>query len=210
LSEALKGKANLRNSIPLTGEEENWIKEFITNNSGNTLIPLTPIRSWEIRLEEQEFLLWRETLNEWCLFFDGASKGNPGQAGGGGIILDPSGIIHTVYAWGLGHATNNQAEFLALWQGLRQALNLGIESIRIFGDSKQVLETLILKKTPKDCSLAQLYRKSAILFSQFKDSQIHHVLRNLNGQADAQANIESFLSKGRLKVNEETYSHAIP
>jgi ribonuclease HI/exonuclease III len=210
LSEALKGKANLRNSVPLTGEEENWIKEFITNNSGNTLIPLTPIRSWEIRLEEQEFLLWRATLNEWCLFFDGASKGNPGQAGGGGIILDPSGIIHTVYAWGLGHATNNQAEFLALWQGLRQALNLGIESIRIFGDSKQVLETLILKKTPKDCSLAQLYRKSAILLSQFKDSQIHHVLRNLNGQADAQANIGSFLSKGRLKVNEETYSHAIP
>ena len=115
-----------------------------------------------------------------------------------------------MYAWGLGHATNNQAEFLALWQGLHQALKLGIQSIRIFGDSKQVLETLISKKKPKDCSLAQLYRKSAILLSQFKESHIHHVLRTLNGQANYQANIGSHLRKGLLKVNEETSSHAIP
>jgi ribonuclease HI len=161
-------------------------------------------------LEEQEFIQWRSTLNEWCLFFDGASKGNPGQAGGGGIIIDPSGNIHTVYAWGLGHASNNQAEFLALWQGLHQALKMGIQSLRIFGDSKQVLETLITKKTPKDSTLAQLYRRSALLLSHFKASHMNHVLRGLNGQADAQANIGSLLSKGIIKVNADTSYQPIP
>jgi ribonuclease HI len=77
-------------------------------------------------MEEQEFLKWRSSINEWCLFFDGVSKGNPGQAGGGGIILEPSGTIHLSYAWGLGYASNNQAEFLALWQGLIQVLKMGI------------------------------------------------------------------------------------
>jgi ribonuclease HI len=91
-------------------------------------------------LEEQEFLLWRSTLKEWCLFFNGASKGNPGQSGCGGVIIDPSGNTHSSYAWGIGHATNNHAEFLALWQGLNQALLLGIQKLRIFGDSKQVLK----------------------------------------------------------------------
>jgi ribonuclease HI len=124
--------------------------------------------------------------------------------------MDPSGTTHTVYAWGLGQASNNQAEFLALWQGLNQALKLGIQSIRIFGDSKQVLETLITKKSPKDSTLAQLYRKSALLLSQFKESHLNHVLRALNGQADAQANNGSLLRKGLIKVNEDTSFQYIP
>jgi len=77
-------------------------------------------------LDEQEFIKWNSTLDEWCLFFDGASKGNPSQAGGGGIIIDPFGKLHLSYAWGLGYASNNQAEFLALWQGLKQARKLNI------------------------------------------------------------------------------------
>jgi len=161
-------------------------------------------------LEEQEFLLWRSSLKDWCLFFDGASKGNPGQAGCGGVIIDPSGNTHSSYAWGIGYATNNYAEFLALWQGLYQALHLGIQNLRIFGDSKQVLEAIILKKKPKDCSLAQLYRKSVILLSQFRGSHCYHVLRSLNGQADAQANLGAHLSKGTLTVNAETSCQAFP
>jgi hypothetical protein len=143
LAEALNGKSNLMNSAPLSGEESSWLNQFSHSTPGTIKFSLTPTRSWEVRLEEQEFLLWRSSLKEWCLFFDGASKGNPGQAGCGGVIIDPSGNTHSSYAWGIGHATNNQAEFLALWQGLFQALHLGIQNIRIFGDSKQVLEAII-------------------------------------------------------------------
>ena len=47
--------------------------------------------------------------------FDGASKGNPGLAGGGGIIENPTEAIAINYALGLGIETNNRAEALTLW-----------------------------------------------------------------------------------------------
>jgi ribonuclease HI len=161
-------------------------------------------------LEEQAFLQWRSSLKEWSLFFDGASKGNPGQAGGGGVILDPSGKIHKEYAWGLGHASNNHAEFLALWQGLNQAIKSGIQAIRIFGDSMQVVEALNTKKPPKDSTLAQVYKKSILLLLQFKEYHVNHVLRSLNGLADSQANRGSLMRKGLLKTNENTSLQPIP
>ena len=99
-------------------EEDQWFKEFQPHQNSNEAKHLSHKANWEIRLAEMDFIKWRSVLNEWCLFFDGASKGNPGQAGGGGIIYEPTEKIHLSYSWGLGHATNNQAEILALWQGL--------------------------------------------------------------------------------------------
>ena len=66
-------------------------------------------------MEEVEFLNWRLSLQVHCLFFDGASKGNPGPSGGGGVILMPSGSIQSSFDWGLGVKSNNFAEFHALW-----------------------------------------------------------------------------------------------
>jgi len=37
---------------------------------------------------------------------------------GEGIVLDPEGNEESNYAWGLGVATNNEAEVLILYQGL--------------------------------------------------------------------------------------------
>jgi len=35
-------------------------------------------------------------------------------AGGGGILINPKGIIETKYDWGLGKRTNNQVELYNL------------------------------------------------------------------------------------------------
>jgi ribonuclease HI len=55
------------------------------------------------------------------LYTDGAARGNPGPAGVGLVLEDDQGLR----LWGgyryLGSATNNQAEYLALIDGLRQA-----------------------------------------------------------------------------------------
>lgn len=52
------------------------------------------------------------------LSFDGASKGNPGQAGWGGIFRDCRGISRWVYAeWG-GDMSNNEAELWGVYHGL--------------------------------------------------------------------------------------------
>ena len=161
-------------------------------------------------MPEHEFLRWRSSLDDWWLLFDGASKGNPGKAGGGGILLEPNGSTKLTFAWGLGHASNNQAEFLALWQGINQALKLGINKIKIAGDSKQVVDAINLNKPPKDMRLAQLHKKIRILLDQIQEYKVYHVLRGLNRDADIEANRGSLQIKGQIIINEVISFHLIP
>ena len=42
-----------------------------------------------------------------------------GVAGAGGILVDPGGQVEQRFAWGLGSRTNNEAEWMALLQGLQ-------------------------------------------------------------------------------------------
>ena len=170
------------------------MKKIVGLGSTEALNPPQKL-NWEIRLDEQEFIKWNSTLDEWCLFFDGASKGNPGQAGGGSIIIDPSGKLYLSYAWGLGHASNNQAEYLALWQGLNQARKLNIQKLTIFGDSRMIVKALHTKKMPTDISLAHTYRKVLLLLKHFRNYKAYHVLSTLKNLADAEANRGSTLSK---------------
>jgi ribonuclease HI len=85
-------------------------------------------------MEEEEFIKWHSSLEEHCLYFDGASKGNHGVEGGGGVLLDPLGNIDLTIAWGLRMDTNNQAEILDLWQGINLAIERNVENLVVFGD----------------------------------------------------------------------------
>ena len=87
---------------------------IVPNHQNQSLPNQSHIAQWEIRLDELEFISWKASLNELCLFFDGASKGNPGLAGGGGVITSANGIVLSNYAWGLGIESNNTAEFCGL------------------------------------------------------------------------------------------------
>lgn len=76
------------------------------------------------------------------LNFNGASKGNPGQAGLGGIFRDSRENTRWVYAeWG-GEMTNNESELWALHQGLRIAVRYGYMNLEIKGDSQITIEML--------------------------------------------------------------------
>ena len=57
----------------------------------------------------------------WALMFDGASKGNLGEEGGGGVLIDPDGKTRHKYPWGIGRAKNNIAEASGLWLGITLA-----------------------------------------------------------------------------------------
>ena len=107
ISETLSTKHSIKNSTTLSPEEDHWLSVFNLNQQTIEAIKPPQKTNWEIRLNEQEFIKWRSALDEWCLFFDEASKGNPRQAGGGSIIIDPSGKLYMSYAWGLGYASNN-------------------------------------------------------------------------------------------------------
>ena len=56
------------------------------------------VEDWEIRLDNSQFENWLKERKIFKLFFDGVSKGNPGRAGGGGVIFDPGGNKELEYS----------------------------------------------------------------------------------------------------------------
>ena len=65
------------------------------------------------------------------------------MAGAGGILLDPGGYVEQTFVWGLGNRTNNEAEWLALIQGLHLLSTNKLRKVLIFGDSRHVIYKLI-------------------------------------------------------------------
>jgi ribonuclease HI len=157
-------------------------------------------------MEAEEFKTWRQDLQRNCFFFDGASKGNPGVAGGGGIILSPGEQIRIEFSWGLGEGTNNQTEALALWQGLLQLERNGITDVLIFGDSQILIKALISSVDIKDMKLKQLLSRIKRRLTNFRKVEFYHILRSNNKEADQAANQAVTLRKGELLLNKEVSS----
>lgn len=75
---------------------------------------------------------------------DGGSRGNPGIAAGGAVVIDAnSGEILAEVGVFVGIATNNVAEYSGLVEGLRRARTLHPDaSIHVRMDSKLVVEQM--------------------------------------------------------------------
>lgn len=69
------------------------------------------------------------------LNFDGASKGNPGKAGFGGIFRDHEGSPLLIFFGNIGWDTNNSTELEGLWQGLLLSQRHGFQTLEIEVDS---------------------------------------------------------------------------
>ena len=80
---------------------------------------------------------------------DGASLGNPGKAGGGGLICDSQGNWVKDYMRNIGVATNIIAEFWALRDGLTLASQFRITQLLVERDAKVVVD-LILSSKPSN------------------------------------------------------------
>lgn len=76
------------------------------------------------------------------IFFNGASKGNPGTSRTGGIIYSTDGQKQDNFCWGLGQSTNNHAKFLSLLKACQLAQrNIG-ENLKKFRDSEILIKTV--------------------------------------------------------------------
>jgi hypothetical protein len=137
-------------------EEELWLAQFKIQKQKGSIDSTTHQEEWEIRTGKEEFDNWKKERKAYILSFDGASKGNPGQAGGGGILESPNAETLLRYALGLGTATNNCAEAMALWQGLRQANKQGIRNLVIIGDSRIIIKAIIQPSKNKNAQLNNL------------------------------------------------------
>ncbi len=119
---------------------------------------------------------------------DGASRGNPGEAGIGVVIEDETGRIIREIRRYIGKATNNQAEYAALLEGLKAACELTADSITVFADSELLVKQVKGEYKVKHPQLQPLFIKAKSLVSNFKHFNILHVPREKNAHADALAN----------------------
>lgn len=153
---------------------------------------------WKIRSNEKDFSIWSSKQSRPTLFFDGAAKGNPGLASAGGVIKNMEGRIDHIFTWGLGHNTSIQAEALALFQGLKQAKDLGIKEVIIIGDSQSIIKTMVENSVPSDFRFARVVARIKTLVNSFQSIKFFHVLRENNKDADSEANKVVHLSTGSL------------
>ena len=79
---------------------------------------------------------------DYKLFFDGASKGNPGLAGAGAVIYHYEKEIWHGHKFIGKKATNNEAEYSGLIIGLNKAIELNIKSLLVNVDSLLVINQL--------------------------------------------------------------------
>jgi len=125
---------------------------------------------------------------------DGAARGNPGPAAAGAVLLDgdaPGGERAAPVATiseGLGIATNNVAEYIALVLALEAAERLGAREVELRLDSQLIVEQLAGRYRVRDPKLAPLYRAAVERLARLERWSARHVPRAENRAADALAN----------------------
>ena len=122
------------------------------------------------------------------LFADGGSRGNPGPAAGGAVLLDERGATLREVGLYLGVATNNVAEWRALIAGLQAAAELGVEQLDVRLDSELVVRQLSGAYRVKHPDLQPLFQQARSLMRRFTAVDVRHVRRNENRLADALVN----------------------
>ncbi len=124
----------------------------------------------------------------WQLFTDGASKGNPGPAGAGWVLINDQETTSVKECKFLGQATNNEAEYQALILGLQKALSCGVQEIRIMMDSELLVRQLNGLYRVKNPRLAVFFHQVQDLLPKFSKYAIIHIPREQNREADRMAN----------------------
>jgi ribonuclease HI len=123
------------------------------------------------------------------LHFDGGSRGNPGPAGIGVVLLDEDGT--PLYELGefLGRCTSNFAEYTALLRGLAAAKIMQARSVAIKADSELVVRQINGMYKVKSPDLKPLYLRAKALMQEIGNVTISHVYREGNARADELANL---------------------
>jgi ribonuclease HI len=122
------------------------------------------------------------------LFTDGAARGNPGPAGIGVVIEDDQGMRLQGRSGYIGTATNNQAEYRALLEGLRTVAQWRPDRLEVYLDSQLVVEQLNGRYRIKEKTLQELCRQAQELLRSFPSVVVQHVERSKNRGADGLAN----------------------
>ena len=133
-------------------------------------------------------LLRRSSSLIYQIFCDGASRSNPGDASIGVSISLDGKEIHTI-SRKIGIATNNEAEYQALIDGLNYCIENSIKEIEVFLDSNLVVEQVNKNFKVKAGNLKVLNSQVENMIKKFEYIEFKHVYREENKRADQLANM---------------------
>ena len=123
------------------------------------------------------------------LFTDGGSRGNPGQAAIGCILVDPKrGVTLREHGEAIGIETNNVAEYRALIEGLTLAEQYHPNHLLCFLDSELIVRQISGEYRVKMPTLQPLFDEIQELIRKFPDVTFKHIPREDNFRADALVN----------------------
>eukprot|EP00253_Pinus_taeda_P008637 PITA_08637 len=206
-------KGNLRETMLL----HPWAKEdFPTADNEKNILD-----NWELQIHQETITTQITNRNikdnsRWIpppiktykLNFDGASKGNPGHAGFGGIIRDSKGSLLQLYFGNIGWDTNNSAELEGLWQGLSIARELNLHPLMVEGDSQIIINMATrIQNGSQTRKVAHSWRLEARLNNIERELHQHraltflHTRREGNKTTDLLANLGVDCSRTLLTGN---------
>lgn len=128
---------------------------------------------------------------EVLIFCDGGSRGNPGPAAIGAVVLDPSTDppeLLVEVSETIGIATNNVAEYLALIGGLEAARQFNASKVIVRADSELLVRQMEGRYRVKNAGLIPLAIRAKALLRDYEHVDIAHVRREQNTAADALVN----------------------
>ena len=122
----------------------------------------------------------------YSIYFDGASRNNPGLCSSSGIIYDYKKSLLFTQVTKYECNTNNFAEYNGLINGLELAIENKLENdkIIVYGDSLLVINQVNNIWKCRADNLKPLYKKAKNLVKKFKDIQFVHIPRENNKVAD--------------------------
>ncbi|MFW5929838.1 MAG: ribonuclease HI family protein [Halobacteriota archaeon] len=121
------------------------------------------------------------------VYFDGASRGNPGTSAVAYVVEDDVGAL-VAKGRVIGRATNNEAEYTALLAGLAEARALGFDRVTAIGDSELVVRQVAGDWRCRADNLKPLLEEVHAVVDDFEEFEIKHVPREVNERADGLAN----------------------
>ena len=150
------------------------------------MFSLPPIRSAQVKIYPE---------NDYSMYFDGCSKGNPGPSGCGSVIFSSGKEI-----WGSSifvgeRETNNVAEYNGLLLGLKKATEMNIKRLIVYGDSLLVIKQMNNQYKVSSERLLPLFNEAQELKSEFDMILFVHVYRTQNKRADELSNMGLLLHK---------------
>ncbi|RLM59491.1 ribonuclease H [Halobellus sp. Atlit-31R] len=121
------------------------------------------------------------------VYFDGASRGNPGPAAIGWVLVTSEGIV----AEGsdrIADTTNNRAEYAALERALEAARDYGFDEVDVRGDSQLIVRQVKGEYDTNNPKLRERRVRVLELLDSFDRWSLEHVPRAVNDRADSLAN----------------------